>query len=127
MTGRLRADSPSRAVRLPAGERASGARAAGQRPVSVARSVGTVAALAPVATVLAIAPRWQYVLAVLIFGVGGVVKAIVASMMPQESGDRLTWWREWLRHRERMAETGIGIAQRTCPPPAEQEGNVLTR
>jgi len=56
-------------------------------------------------------PRWLAVLAILLSAVGSVVVGAIAAVMPQESKDRLTWWREWLRHSERM--TGVAGA---APP-----------
>jgi hypothetical protein len=56
----------------------------------------------PVAAIDHTLPGWLAVMAVLLLSVGGIVVRAVAAFMPQESEDRLSWWREWLRHRERM-------------------------
>jgi hypothetical protein len=51
-----------------------------------------------------IAPRWIGILAVLLFTFTSTLAGVVGAIIPLESDDRLSWWREWLHHRERMTK-----------------------
>jgi hypothetical protein len=68
----------------------------------------------PIAMACSGAPRWLAVLALFFLTFGGMAIAGIAAVMPQESDDRLSWWRELLGHRERMAR------HRDAERPAQQ-------
>jgi hypothetical protein len=84
------------------------------------RSVVCASAVVPVAAFGHAVPGWLAALAVLLLSVGGIVVGAVAAVMPQESKDRLSWWREWLRHRERMTCSGDVASRSTGPARSAQ-------
>lgn len=45
-------------------------------------------------------PWW----AVLLLALFGAVALVLRAVLPQDSGDRVKWWRDLLRHRERVAD-----------------------
>jgi hypothetical protein len=51
-----------------------------------------------------LAPRWAGILVALLLILAGMLAGVAGAIFPQESDDRLSWWREWLHHRERMAK-----------------------
>ena len=53
-------------------------------------------------------------MAVLLLALGGTIIGVITAVMPQESNDRLCWWREWLGYRERMSRCGD-----STPPTAK--------
>lgn len=73
----------------------------------------------PVAAICYGSPRWLTVLALVVLTLSGMVVAGIAAVMPQESRDRLNWWREWLGHRERMA-AHQGVRRQTGQSPREK-------
>ncbi|MFD4977469.1 helix-turn-helix transcriptional regulator [Streptomyces sp. NPDC058424] len=89
----------------------------GQLPQPVGRSGGTrVWRAADIEPVLAGSdpstgrpptPGWGTVaVPVTALGLAAVlfaVASVVSALLPQESGDRRNLWRDWMRHRERMA------------------------
>jgi hypothetical protein len=90
-----------------------------RRPTYTAGLFGSVvctSAAVPMAAIGTTLPRWLVVLAVLFLAVGGMIVGAIAAVMPQESKDRLSWWREWLGHRERMA------GRRGSAPPPTRPG-----
>ena len=83
-----------------------GSRRSAQRPAILATSAASTAAVAPVAMTFYMAPRWVGFLVILLFILTSMLCGVVGVVIPQESDDRLKWWREWLQHRERMAKRG---------------------
>ncbi|MFF5081465.1 hypothetical protein ACFY36_30830 [Actinoplanes sp. NPDC000266] len=67
-------------------------------------AVAVAGVSAPATALMFEPPFWALILVAPPVAIGSVVAALGAAMVPQESGDRLEWWREWLRHRERMAD-----------------------
>ncbi|SDM64029.1 hypothetical protein [Actinacidiphila guanduensis] len=61
-------------------------------------------------------PWW----AVLVLSLPGAVAVIVRSVFPQESADRLAWWRERRLHRERLAGSRSTRAAPSAAPGEEQ-------
>jgi hypothetical protein len=95
-----------------------------RRPVYARSLFGTAAcasAAIPLAAVGTTLHGWLAGLAVMLLAVGGVVVGVIAAVMPQESKDRLSWWREWLRHRERV------LAGRPSVPPTRPGRTRRTR
>jgi hypothetical protein len=75
----------------------------------LAKSTFGAAAIMPVVMTFYSAPRWIAVLTVLLYILINMLAAVIAALIPQESGDRLNWWREWLHHRERMTKKADGF------------------
>jgi hypothetical protein len=69
-------------------------------------------ALALAAMSSAGAPGWSVVLA----AVTGAVIGVLPALLPQESAHRRDAWRDWLRHRERMARLRITAADAVTAP-----------
>ncbi|MFF0170207.1 hypothetical protein [Streptomyces prasinus] len=65
---------------------------------------GALAALAATSH----APGWAVALA----AVAGALASVLPALLPQESAHRRDVWRDWLRHRERMARLRIAAAPR---------------
>ncbi|MFB7739825.1 hypothetical protein ACFC08_36930 [Streptomyces sp. NPDC056112] len=63
-------------------------------------------ALALAATSYIGVPGWAVVLA----AVAGAMASVLPALLPQESEHRRDVWRDWLRHRERMARLRISAA-----------------
>jgi hypothetical protein len=61
---------------------------------------GTVAAR----TLVSEARWWSVLVLIALVASGSIAFTIVSAFVPQESSDRLRWWVEWLRHRERVAQ-----------------------
>ena len=73
--------------------------AASRHPI--AWSAGLMA-LSP-AMFLVEAPRWLGLLMAVLMAACSLVVGLAQAVLPQDSPDRLAWWKEWLRHRERMS------------------------
>ncbi|MFJ2566573.1 hypothetical protein ACIO02_27190 [Streptomyces sp. NPDC087568] len=69
-------------------------------------------ALALAATSYASVPGWPIVLA----AVAGAMAGVLPALLPQESEHRRDVWRDWLRHRERMARLRISAANPGSAP-----------
>lgn len=68
---------------------------------------------------------WWLALLVALVVSGGIAFMIVSALMPQEASDRLHWWIEWLRHRERLARrknADLGTSSRNPPRRERPEG-----
>lgn len=105
MTGGRRADNLDQHGKPRTVGQALGLRHPGQRSSLLAKSTAGTAAVIPVTVICAVVPRWLGVLAVLLLALSSLIVGLAAAVIPQESSDRLSWWREWLRHRERMAKS----------------------
>ncbi|MFJ3310855.1 hypothetical protein ACIPSA_49570 [Streptomyces sp. NPDC086549] len=81
-----------------------------------ARSVGA-GSLTLALTYYIGAPAW----AVAVCAAVGTFLGVLPQLLPQESEHRRDVWRDWLRHRERMARLQITAAQ--APPPSTGVGN----
>lgn len=103
ITGGQQVNNPDQPATSRAVRQAARPRQPGQRPAALTRSAASTAAVAPAAMIFYVAPRWVGILAVLLLVLTSLLAGVVAAIIPQESDDRLSWWREWLRHRERMA------------------------
>ncbi|MGW7256760.1 hypothetical protein [Streptomyces sp. NPDC054834] len=58
-------------------------------------------------------PGWAVVLSTL----AGALIGVLPELLPQESEHRRDVWRDWLRHRERMARLRITAAEARPAPP----------
>jgi hypothetical protein len=114
--GHMAADSAESLENLNCG-RSSKLRSFGQRPAFLARIGVGAAATVPAATVWVTAPPWPGTLVAMVLSLGALIVGLATAVVPQESSDRLSWWREWLRHRERMADKH---ADHAIPPKRDQ-------
>lgn len=119
MTGGQNATPANQQEKAAAPAQPPGSRPAMRRPVPLAEfMIGTAAIAALTHTV---AWPWLGVLIAAPLGLGAVISSLAVAVVPQESHDRLTWWREWLRHRERMATKHPDkSAPHTGSPPPTQ-------
>ena len=107
MTGGRRAHSQDHPAGLPAFGQTQRPLSPRQLPSLLAKSTVGIAAVTPVVAICTTAPRWLSLLSILILSLTSMSVAIVAAVVPQDSNDRLRWWREWLHHRERMENKRI--------------------
>ncbi|MCF3136909.1 hypothetical protein [Streptomyces olivochromogenes] len=86
------------------------------RPSRAAALAGVgVSSVGSLAASVAGAP-WGVVLAVALSGLFIVlVQSVIQGMIPQDSGDRLTWWQAYWEHRRQRAQGSAPPEQR---PPA---------
>lgn len=64
---------------------------------------GAASAVSPAALALSGAPWW----ALVVFTLPGAFALLLHASLPQDSHDRLEWWRDRRRHRERLAKARV--------------------